>query len=91
MPLRLVCWDTDDCKYLRLSVFFHVLNGQQSEVAGIPSQSKGGHGSDGDHAHEFSSPGFFTSSEHFMIQKTFGVRKQSVIWLNLITFIHITF
>ena len=35
--------------------------------------------------------GFFTSSEHFMIQKTFGVRKQSVIWLNLITFIHITF
>lgn len=67
MPLRLVCWDTDDCKYLRLSVFFHVLNGQQSEVAGIPSQSKGGHGSDGDHAHEFSSPGFFTSSEHFMI------------------------
>ena len=35
--------------------------------------------------------GFFTSSEHFMIKKTFGVRKQSVIWLNLITFIHIIF
>ena len=54
MRLRLVCLDTDDCKYLRLSVFFHALNGQQSEVAGIPSQSKGWHGNAGDHAHESS-------------------------------------
>ena len=40
--------DTDDYKYLRLSVFFHALNGQQSEVVGIPFQSKGWHGSDGE-------------------------------------------
>ena len=93
MRLQLVCLDTDDCKYLRLSVFFHALNGQQLEVAGIPSQSKGWHGSDGDHAHESSlhHTGFFTSSEHFMVQEMFGVREKSVVRLNLITLIHIGF
>ena len=36
---------TNGNMYPVLSVFFHALNGQQSEVAGIPSQSKGWHGS----------------------------------------------
>ena len=35
--------------------------------------------------------GFFTSSEHFMVQEMFGVREKSVVRLNLITLIHIGF
>src|SRR5699024_7351832 len=31
---------TDDCKYLRSSVFFHVRAGLQSEEAGIPFRSE---------------------------------------------------
>ena len=40
--------DTDDCKYLRSSVFFHVRAGLQSEEADIPFQSEDLHGSGGD-------------------------------------------
>lgn len=35
--------------------------------------------------------GFFTSSEHFMVQEMFGVREKPVVRLNLITLIHIGF
>ena len=73
------------------SVFFHVQAGLQSGEAGIPFQSKDLHGSDGDRV-----PGFFnfcllTSTEYFIIQKTFGIREQSVIRLDLIALIHILF
>ena len=34
--------------------------------------------------------GFFTSSEHFMVQEMFGVREKSVVRLNLIALIHIS-
>lgn len=37
------CLDTNNCKYLRLSVFY-ALNSQQSELVGIPFHSNGWYG-----------------------------------------------